>query len=122
MRYIIIVLAALIFSGTAGAETREGLFIVSCNLSHRLQEDPIVSPGPAGTLSHHRHDFFGNKSTRSFSTYTSMQNQPTSCGTSGDFTQVYIVPTLLDRFGNPVGVTDFRVYYRNRPFRYKTTQ
>ena len=53
-------------------EAAAGTFIVNCPFSHRKQVDPIVNPGPSGTKSGHMHDFLGNRSVDSNSTYASM--------------------------------------------------
>src|SRR5688500_2304305 len=59
-------------SPAAPSAEGSGLFIVNCPFSHRKQVDPIVKPGPSGTLSGHMHDFMGNRSVDSNSTYQSM--------------------------------------------------
>jgi hypothetical protein len=102
-------------------EGTTGIFITKCSYSHRKQVDPIVAPGPPGTLSGHMHEFFGNRSTDSFSTYTSMIAAGTTCVSSSD-TAAYWIPMLLDPSGNPVTPKRIFAYYRNRPEKYGTTQ
>ncbi len=68
----------------------------------------------------HLHDFFGNRSTDSSLTYSSMTAGGTTCAIPGD-TAGYRVPTLLGSDGLPVqAVTSFS-YYKNKPVRYGTT-
>lgn len=104
----------------APTETAKGVFIVSCKFSHRKQVDPIVKPGPAGTLSAHMHDFFGNRSTDSFSTYSSMNAASTTCALSGDKSG-YWAPSLVAPDGSFVKPNRVLVYYRNNPVKYSTT-
>lgn len=110
--------------GTASSNTqgekRTGNFLVKCSFSHRKQADPIVNPGPRGTQSMHLHDFFGNTSTDSDSTYEGMVAADTTCVVSGD-TAAYWTPTLLDPDGDPVEPTHMFSYYRNRPAGYSST-
>lgn len=98
-----------------------GSFRVECELSHLAQVDPIVMPGPSGTASEHLHEFFGNTSTDSDSTYADMVAADTTCGADGD-TAGYWSPALLDAEGDPVPVRGTTFYYRNRPDDYGTTQ
>jgi hypothetical protein len=97
-----------------------GRFRVECDFSHRAQVDPIVNPGPAGTPSAHMHDFFGNTSTGSDSTYSSMLAAGTTCPFSAD-TAGYWVPSLLDEHDQYIEPELMIVYYRNRPIEYGTT-
>ena len=65
-------LAALVSARTASAASGSNgaSFAVRCDFSHRNSDDPIVHPGAPGAA--HRHDFFGNRSTKFDSTYESM--------------------------------------------------
>lgn len=101
-------------------ETAKGVFIVNCPFSHRKQVDPIVNPGPSGTLSAHLHDFMGNRSVDSSSTYASMTAAGTTCAFSGD-TAGYWAPTLVAPNGSYVTPRRALVYYRNNPVKYGTT-
>jgi hypothetical protein len=101
-------------------EEEFGRFRVECDFSHRAQVDPIVNPGPAGTPSAHMHDFFGNTSTGSESTYSSMISAGTTCPFSPD-TAGYWVPSLLDEHDEYIEPELMIVYYRNRPIEYGTT-
>jgi hypothetical protein len=66
------------------------------------------------------HDFFGNTSTDSNSTYSSMTSAGTTCGFSPD-TAGYWVPSLVGPDGNFVEPERMLIYYRNRPISYGTT-
>jgi hypothetical protein len=68
-------------------------FVVSCGFHHRAQVDPIVNPGPSGTNpdtglpvtpSAHMHDFFGNTTTDSDSTYGTLRAGGTTCNKPED--------------------------------------
>ena len=95
------------------AETK-GVFIVNCPFSHRKQVDPIVTPGPPGTLSAHMHDFFGNRSIDSNSTFASASGAATTCGLSGDRAG-YWTPTLISPNGSMMTPRRVLIYYRNVP-------
>jgi hypothetical protein len=97
-----------------------GIFIIKCGFSHRAQVDPIVVPGPKGTLSGHMHDFFGNRSTDSDSTYASMTAAGTTCGVLAD-TAGYWAPTLYRPDGTPDTAQTAFAYYLNRPTAYSNT-
>jgi Domain of unknown function (DUF1996) len=101
-------------------ETAKGVFIVNCPFSHRKQVDPIISPGPTGTRSAHMHDFLGNRSIDSSSTYVSATAAGTTCTFTGD-TAGYWVPTLVGPNGAYVTPRRALVYYRNNPVKYGTT-
>jgi len=97
-------------------ETANGLFIVNCPFSHRKQVDPIVTTGTSA----HMHDFLGNRSVDSNSTYASMTAAGTTCAHSGD-TAGYWVPTLVAPNGSYVTPRRALIYYRNKPVKYGTT-
>jgi hypothetical protein len=110
-------------------------WLLTCPLSHRLPDDPIVVPGVRGGA--HLHDFTGNASTDATSTYATMTdlsnaavadkfNGPavkpgTSCdmatyapGTAAD-TAAYWRPVLYAN-GQPVTSTvKDQLYYRAKP-------
>jgi hypothetical protein len=79
-------------------------FVVRCAFSHREKVDPIVSPGPSGTPSFHMHDFFGNTTTDSDSTFESLRaaasrsDHGTTCeprpGTTFGDTAAYWIPKV----------------------------
>lgn len=85
-------------------------FQVRCLSSHVAQVDPIVAPGPSGTMSAHMHEFFGNRSTDSNSDLASMRAANTTCSTSDD-TAGYWTPTLIKN-GMVVRAQSMLVYYR----------
>jgi hypothetical protein len=101
-------------------ETAKGVFIVNCPFSHRKQVDPIVNPGPSGTPSAHMHDFMGNRSVDSNSTYASANAAATTCALLGDKAG-YWAPTLVAPNGSFVAPRRALVYYRNNPVKYGTT-
>ena len=76
----------------------EPTFGVRCDYSHRNWDDPIVYPGKQGAA--HSHDFFGNRSTKYNSTYTSLRNATTSTDPDGttctrpDDKSAYWIPTV----------------------------
>jgi hypothetical protein len=107
------VLAAVPGVGRAGPASPGGGFVITCNYSHTLPDDPIVDPGMPGKS--HSHDFFGNTSTNARSNYATMIASPTTCALKDD-TAGYWVPTpsLAGRPFHPHGgLGDIRVYYRD---------
>jgi hypothetical protein len=100
-----------------GEPERDGSFRVECTPAHRAPVDPIVSPG---RVSHHVHEFFGNTSTASRSTYGSMQDGSTTCTANGD-RAAYWAPALIAPAGPFVEAERAIVYYRNRPVKYGRT-
>lgn len=101
-------------------ESSSGKFTLKCTLSHQRQVDPIVTPGPKGTPSGHVHDFFGNRSTDSDSTYASMTSATTTCGLSAD-TAGYWTPSLVRPDGGLVKPVALYPVYKNVPIKYGTT-
>ncbi len=83
-------------------------FQIRCQTSHVAQEDPIVS---RGMPSAHLHEFFGNTTTHSLSTYESMTGGGTTCSTAAD-TAGYWVPTLISPDGQVVRAKSILLYYR----------
>lgn len=106
----------------AQADTGDGTFVMRCDPTANLQEDPVVTPGPIPTLSAHLHTFSGNTTTRSNSTYESMQAGGSSCRFSMD-TAGYWFDCLINPANEGVCVnprfTFF--YYKNMPVSYRTT-
>jgi uncharacterized protein DUF1996 len=103
---------ALTVTTPGAAHAVEKRFSITCEFSHNKQVDPIVAPGPDGTLSSHEHVFFGNRSTDSDSTYESMVNRRTTCGVKGD-TAGYWIPSLVKPNGQLVRPTSANMYYRS---------
>ncbi len=87
-------------------------WLVTCTAVHSLQDDPVVHPGMSGMS--HLHDFIGNPTTISDSTYTSMTSATSGCVLPSD-TAGYWVPALY-RNGVKIkpggaGVRE-QIYYR----------
>jgi hypothetical protein len=96
----------------SAADSPSGGFIVTCEYSHTLSDDPIVFPDQPGMS--HSHDFYGNESTNAASTYQSMTEATSNCGIDTD-TAGYWVPTpsLGGQVFEPNGRRgDMRIYYR----------
>jgi hypothetical protein len=74
-----------------GEPTRDPSFVVRCDYSHRSNDDPIVHPGVQGAA--HRHDFFGNLSTKYNSTLESLRKGGTTCLNPAD-KSAYWMPTV----------------------------
>ena len=110
--------AVLAQPGVAKADTAASSFRIGCKFSHQRRADPIVSPG---TRSMHMHDFFGNRSTNAFSTYSLMLAASTTCGLSTD-TAAYWSPSLVRPSGRLVQPVKMSVAYRNDPATYRTTK
>lgn len=115
-----VLVSMLVFSSVAQADTGAGTFVMRCNPVYNFQEDPIVAPGPLGTPSAHMHTFTGNTTTRSDSTYESMQAGGSSCRFTKD-TAGYWFPSLMDANGNIVPPRFSFFYYKNMPTGYRTT-
>jgi hypothetical protein len=110
MRILALALGGLCLVGVPAAigEPGDGYFSVSCDLSHRLPDDPIVFPHHHGES--HSHEFYGNRSTNAHSTIGSLRQGGTSCK-RGEDKSGYWIPTLY-KFGQPVSATSMTVYYR----------
>ncbi len=87
-----------------------GQFVASCEITHRLKDDPIVFPGKPGAA--HSHDFFGSNNTNAFSTLATLRSGKTSCPDRPGDTAAYWTPTLYYA-GKAVTPRRIRVYYRN---------
>jgi uncharacterized protein DUF1996 len=101
-------LVLLAAASALAAPGNEGLFSVSCELTHRLPDDPIVHPHKHGDS--HSHEFYGNTSTNANSTLASMRAAGTGCK-RGEDKSGYWIPTLY-KYGSPVAATSMTVYYR----------
>lgn len=118
MRRLALVLALALAACTRSTEppalatlSLKGEFVVSCALSNRLADDPIVKPGQPGAS--HSHDFFGAIGTNANSTEATMRAAGTTCvNTPGD-TAGYWVPTAYQPSGEPLVMERARVYYRS---------
>jgi hypothetical protein len=78
---------------------------VQCNYSHTNNDDPFKKL--LGTS--HTHDYFGNNTTNYFSTYTSMLNGSTTCGTPDDTAGYWAPAPILRDVGKHAMYV--RVYY-----------
>jgi Domain of unknown function (DUF1996) len=78
-------------------------FMVRCQISHEVNDDPLLLPNQPGKS--HLHSFFGNTTTKSSSTVASLLGEATSCDDPSD-TASYWMPS-------PVGArwTAVRAYY-----------
>ena len=85
-------------------------FVSTCKFSHRLMDDPIVSPKTPGAS--HDHTFVGNRTTNAYSTPRTLRAGGTTCMRAGD-TAAYWMPTLLEN-GRPVEPLGATIYYRRR--------
>ncbi|HWH45310.1 MAG TPA: DUF1996 domain-containing protein [Thermoleophilaceae bacterium] len=92
------------------ADFADGYFKVTCSYSHTAHDDPIVSFGNFGAA--HRHDFFGNTSTRADSTLTSLRAADTTCNRTADLS-AYWVPALHAPDGTPQIPINAVIYYAN---------
>lgn len=88
---LVIALTGLTVSGGSPAQAASAGWIVRCDFSHALPDDPIVYPQQRGAS--HVHDFVGNTSTNGMSTYKSMVSATAKCGLPKD-TAGYWTPAL----------------------------
>ena len=88
-------------------------WIVSCNYSHSLNDDPIVFPGQPGAS--HLHDFVGASTTDRSSTATSLQAGGTTCAMPAD-KSAYWVPALYKNGVRvlPKGTSKNALFYYRR--------
>ena len=114
----VLLAAALLFGmlfalvGPTQAKQPRGLegFVVTCRISHRLNDDPIVRPRQPGTT--HRHDFFGSRVVNAAVTPDQAQAAPSTC-TDEQHTASYWAPTLYVR-GKAIKPRFLTLYYMNR--------
>jgi hypothetical protein len=95
--------------GSAAAADDSVGWVVECGFSHRLSDDPIVFPRAPGAS--HSHEFFGNVTTNSGTTYESLLSGDTNCELSADAAG-YWAPTLYVN-GEPKVPFNVDFYYRN---------
>ena len=103
-----LVLVGAVVLPVPAAQAATPRFQIRCQTSHLAQEDPIVSPG---VPSAHLHEFFGNTTTHSLSTYGSMTTGGSTCSAAAD-TAGYWVPTLISPDGQAVRAKTILLYYR----------
>lgn len=106
--FAVLVLVGALALPVPAAQAATPRFQIRCQTSHVAQEDPIVSPG---VPSAHLHEFFGNTTTDSLSTYESMTAGGTTCSAAAD-TAGYWVPTLISPDGQVVRAKTILLYYR----------
>jgi hypothetical protein len=85
MRFPIVALCvgmATLFTVPTAAAGPRGVFLVRCEYSHSLMDDPILHPGDPGAS--HMHDFFGNETTRASSTLVEMRRASSTCHLRAD--------------------------------------
>jgi hypothetical protein len=97
--------------GFAGPQGRVAQFVVECEFSHALPDDPIVYPGEPGAS--HVHVFFGNTTVTGDSTAAELLDDPTTCDNPLD-TASYWAPALL-REGRMIEPVKSTAYYRPGP-------
>jgi len=88
----LVTLAGVLLPAPA-ARAATGQWITTCNYSHSLRDDPIVSPGRAGAS--HMHDFIGAAAADADATVRGLQAGGTTCVMRGD-TSAYWVPALYE--------------------------
>ena len=88
-----------------------GQFVLRCEYSHTLPDDPIVFPGQPEAS--HMHDFFGNETVDAFSTVDSLLAGGTTCRVPSD-TAAYWTPTAY-LAGQQIEPTVMRIYYFGDP-------
>ena len=105
----VLILATLVvgFGSVSSARGARGSFVVTCDYSHSLEDDPIIWPDQPGAS--HLHDFFGNEGTNANSSLLSMRRDDTKCRLLSDRAGYWSPAVYLDR----VQVTPDRVraYY-----------
>jgi len=75
------------------ARAATGQWITSCNYSHSLRDDPIVSPGQPGAA--HLHDFIGAVAVDADAAVVDLRGGGTTCAMPDD-TSAYWVPALYE--------------------------
>jgi hypothetical protein len=73
---------ASMFTAPTAAASPRGVFVVRCDYSHSLTDDPILHPGDPGAS--HLHDFFGNETTQASSTLADMRRGSSTCDLTSD--------------------------------------
>ena len=88
-------------------------WIVSCQYSHSLQDDPIVFPGRPGAS--HMHDFVGGSGINASSTGASLRAGGTTCAMPSDASG-YWVPALYKNGVRvlPAGTSKHALFYYRR--------
>lgn len=116
---ILVAFCALLISAidlgdiTGAAYAADSGWIVTCNFSHSLPDDPIVFPGAAGAS--HLHDFVGATTTNANSTPQTLLAGGTTCLIPGD-KSAYWVPALYANGQRilPQGTSKHALFYYRR--------
>ena len=90
-----------------------GAFRFICMPGHLKSDDPIVYPGQPGKS--HLHQFFGNDTTDSNSTYASLRAAGNSTCMSPLNRSAYWMPAVLNGLGKVVRPDYVSIYYKRRP-------
>jgi hypothetical protein len=100
---LLALVAALVVAPFGTAQAGSDGWITICPPTHLLKDDPIVYPNKPGAA--HLHQFFGNRTAKASSTYSSMLAGSTSCGSSTDKAG-YWIPALYEdgRQVSPAGL------------------
>src|SRR5262245_51442339 len=93
---IVLLIAALVIQVTTvlaapvvqPAQAASPGWIVSCQYTHSLPDDPIVAFRQPGVS--HMHDFIGAKTTDAFSTFSSLRAGGTTCMVPGDASAYWV--------------------------------
>lgn len=120
---VAVAVAALVTNWTAGADPADDVthheFQVNCDVTHRLQDDPIVLPNLPGAS--HEHSFTGNTTTDAHTTLESLRAAgvgATSCLAPDDLS-AYWFPTMFN--GDTPVIPNFKqvIYYKSGIIRYQ---
>jgi hypothetical protein len=106
-----------LYAPDAAAAAASPGWIVVCDYSHSLSDDPIVYPGQPGVA--HLHDFVGARTTDAFSTFATLRAGGTGCKMPAD-TSAYWTPALYEngvRLLPTATNNDAVFYYRRRGVR-----
>ena len=95
----------------ASAAAGRGNFVLRCEYTHTLADDPIVFPGLPGAS--HLHDYFGNTTTNATSTVGSMLAGFAECRDRGDTAGYWAPAGYLS--GVQITPLVMRIYYLSRP-------
>lgn len=89
-----------------------GEFIIQCNYSHMLKDDPILKPNEPG--SSYLHTFIGNSQADSTSTNDTLKSRGSSSCDGGIMNRsAYYVPSMIDtRSGTPLAPNAINVLYK----------
>ncbi|GAB2632796.1 hypothetical protein GCM10027168_74380 [Streptomyces capparidis] len=104
--------------GAGPRVVRVAEFLAECPYSHRLPDDPIVSPGLPGAS--HMHSFFGSRVTNAHTGLADLLASSSTCSPAVD-KSAYWVPTMY-RGDQPVEPTGVTFYYLGEGVREDVTR